>query len=74
MGKPIEIDQLAADCVTMHMSTFIRQMEEERKADFGEPCAKCKHWEKCKADWNANMESIFSGASVKLVLSPADWK
>lgn len=74
MGKTIEIDQWAADCVTMHMSAFIRQTSEKRKADFGEPCAKCKHWEKCKFDWLARMESVFDGAGVKLELNAAKWK
>lgn len=38
-------------CLWRHFVALYKQAAENRKADFGEPCAECKLREECKSDW-----------------------
>lgn len=64
-----QISVETADCVIRHMNAFIRQCHEERAADFGEPCAYCRHSESCGYDWLARMQPLLDVSNEEIQLA-----
>ena len=64
-----EITQEEADCIMNHIQAFKDQCGENRPADWGEPCAKCEHAEKCRFDWLSKMQKVINRSNVGLDLA-----
>lgn len=54
-----------ADCIIQHVKTFHKQAFHEETADFGEPCASCRHRCKCNHDWLSIMTPVFLISAVE---------
>ena len=54
-----------ADCIIQHVKTFHNQAFRKETADFGEPCASCRHRCKCNHDWLSIMTPVFLISAVE---------
>lgn len=65
------ISQETIDCMAQHIKAFHEQDACGKVADFGEPCATCKHVKECGFDWLAKMKPAFeqSGVTIQLCYS-----
>lgn len=65
-----------ADCIIQHVKTFHKQAYHEETAEFGEPCATCKHVYNCNHDWLSIMTPIFGISTVEFKMPdlPAEIK
>lgn len=54
-----------ADCIIQHVKIFHKQAFHEETADFGEPCASCRHRYKCNHDWLSIMTPVFLISAVE---------
>jgi hypothetical protein len=67
-GKMTGQETRAIDCMAQHVRAFFHQSKSEGKADFAEPCEKCKFVAECSYDWTAIMEPILKyGTNVKIM-------
>lgn len=57
--------QWTINCVAMHISTFLRQSNENRMADFVEPCVMCELRSDCHANWLKAIYPIIEHATIK---------
>ncbi len=64
----LRVHSRTAECAARHIEAFFNQYINKRVADTGEPCANCRHWEICKADWLTNLKPLFDKAGIKLSL------
>lgn len=51
-------ENMAVDCAVQHIQALLKQCEESRKADFGEPCSKCSYMPECKCDWLKTLDPL----------------
>ena len=62
------ISQETIDCIAQHIKAFHEQDACEKKADFGEPCATCKHVKECGFDWLTKMKPLLDKSDVTIQL------
>ena len=63
-----KVPQKTAECAALHINAFYEQCADNRAADTGEPCAKCKYWEVCNFDWSTTLKPLFDGTGIKVSL------
>lgn len=59
-------ENMAVDCAVQHIQALLKQCEENRKADFGEPCSKCSYMPECKCDWLKALDPLLRHTSENM--------
>ena len=59
-------ENMAVDCAVQHIQALLKQCEENRKADFGEPCSKCSYMPECKCDWLKTLDPLLRHTSENM--------
>lgn len=59
-------EQNAIECMAQHISTFLLQSLEGRKADYGEPCERCEKLKEYNFDWLSIMNPLLEKSKVKV--------
>ena len=58
------MSDIGIDCLVQHFVVFFAQSEFDEKANFAEPCERCKHLPKCHADYQTNMRPYFEQTGI----------
>ena len=66
VGIVENITQETIDCLVQHIKAFHEQDACKKTADFGEPCATCKHVKECGFDWLAKMKPVLNKSDVTI--------
>ena len=57
-----------AVCVCQHIKAYFRQCTDNEKADWGEPCADCKHAGTCGFDWLTHLKPLIKETGITIRL------
>lgn len=54
-------------CLARHYAVFYDYCKYNMVADFGVPCAACRYWDDCHADYRSMEQAIFDETGIKVL-------